>query len=124
MVGKPTAEILKNQAAVITVCHRGTVNIKEKTKEADIVVVAAGHPYLVTKEYVREGQVIVDVGINTISGEHFDEEIPGKKYVGDVDFEEVSEKVAAISPVPGGVGPMTVLSLFENLVEAHKMCNN
>jgi len=124
LVGKPTAEILKKQGAIVTVCHRGTANIKEKTKVADIIVVAAGHPHLVTEEYVREGQVIIDVGINTISGEHFDEEIPGKKCVGDVDFEKISKRVAAISPVPGGVGPMTVLSLFENLIEAHKMCNN
>ena len=125
LVGRPTAEILKRQGATVTVCHRGTVDIKEKTIGADIIVVAAGHSHLVTDEYVCEGQVVIDVGINTLSGEHFDEEIPGKKYVGDVDFEKVSKKVAAISPVPGGVGPMTVLSLFENLIEAHRMaCNN
>jgi methylenetetrahydrofolate dehydrogenase (NADP+)/methenyltetrahydrofolate cyclohydrolase len=89
------------------------------------LIVAAGSPHLVTKDYVREGQVVVDVGINSVprnsvskSVEKLEYEIPKRQLVGDVDFEAVKNIVEAISPVPGGVGPMTVLSLFENLLEA------
>jgi len=120
LVGRPVAQLMKASRAEVMVCHRDTENIPEKTKKADVLIVATGHPHLVTEEYVKEGQVVVDVGINTVSGESLDEEIPGKKYIGDVDFQKVSHIVKAISPVPGGVGPMTVLSLFENLIDAHK----
>jgi len=124
LVGAPTARLMEREGARVTVCHRQTVDIPSETRSADIIIVAAGYPNLLTKDYVKEGQVVVDVGINTLSGQSLNEEIPSKKVVGDVDFEAVSKIVEYLSPVPGGVGPMTVLSLFENLIDAHKMCNN
>ncbi len=125
LVGAPIAKLLEREGASVTVCHRKTENISEKSRDADILIVAAGSPHLVTKDYVREGQVVVDVGINSVprnsvskSVEKLEYEIPKRQLVGDVDFEAVKNIVEAISPVPGGVGPMTVLSLFENLLEA------
>lgn len=143
LVGKPTALALLNQDATVTICHSKTRNLKQETRNADILVVAAGRPKLITKEHVSKGQVVVDVGINVIlngsegsldsssrpiymGGTQNDKstkpetEPSGRKLVGDVDFEEVSKIVAAISPVPGGVGPMTVASLFQNLLEAYQ----
>ena len=91
--------------------------VREVKKKADILVAAAGQSGLIGKECVRAGQTVIDVGINvSVSGEKLIEEVGGKKIVGDVKFDEVASVVAAISPVPGGVGPMTVASLFENLV--------
>lgn len=125
LVGAPIAKLLEREGAIVTVCHRGTENIPEKSREADILIVAAGNPHMVTKDYVKQGQVVVDVGINSVpKGSLIDEvakleyEIPKRQIVGDVDFESVKTIVYAISPVPGGVGPMTVLSLFENLTDA------
>lgn len=112
LVGSPTAKLMEKEGANITVCHRETEDVPSKCREADILIVAAGHPGLITKDYVKEGQVVIDVGINAMDN---------KRMVGDVDFDGVSQIVSAISPVPGGVGPMTVLSLFENLLDA---CNN
>ncbi len=123
LVGKPTAIALINRNASVLICHRKTQNIPNITRNAEIIVVAAGHPHLITKEYVKPGQIVIDVGINLISGTKFEEEIPGKKFVGDVNFEEVKDIVEAISPVPGGVGPLTVASLFQNLVTAYKQQN-
>lgn len=138
LVGKPLALALLNENATVTICHRHTENLKEETKQADILIVAAGSAHLITKDHVREGQVIVDVGINfvnkgekpqdnnemqekTFSASHKPEdEIPKKHMIGDVDFEAVKNIVSAISPVPGGAGPMTVASLFQNLVQAWK----
>lgn len=117
LVGGPVATLLKKEGADVTVCHRGTENIPAKSRQADILVVAIGQPKLVGVEYVSPGQIVIDVGINSIAGEKLEEEIPKKKVVGDVDFEAVKGIVGAISPVPGGVGPMTVLSLFENLCD-------
>ena len=88
------------------------------TKEADILVVATGNAHLIGKEHIKEGAVVVDVGINLLDGTPLQEELPDKKFTGDVDFDAVKDFVSAISPVPGGVGPMTVLSLFENLIDA------
>lgn len=118
LVGKPTALLLLSEHATVTIAHRETRNLPLITKEADILVAAVGCPYLIGKEHVSSGQTVIDVGINTPTGEKLDEEISEKKLVGDVDFDAVKDIVAAISPVPGGVGPMTVASLFENLVEA------
>jgi methylenetetrahydrofolate dehydrogenase (NADP+)/methenyltetrahydrofolate cyclohydrolase len=112
LIGKPLAIALLNENATVTVCHRYTENLKEETRRADILIVAAGSANLITKDHVREGQVVVDVGINS--------EIAKKSLTGDVDFEAVKNIVSAISPVPGGVGPMTVASLFQNLVNAWK----
>lgn len=118
LVGKPTALLLKNLGAEVVVCHRGTGPLSQHTKSAVILVVAAGHPGLIGKNEVSQGQTVVDVGINTVIGEKLEEEIPKRKIVGDVSFDEVFPIVENISPVPGGVGPMTVLSLFENLADA------
>jgi methylenetetrahydrofolate dehydrogenase (NADP+) / methenyltetrahydrofolate cyclohydrolase len=134
LVGKPLALAFLNENATVTVCHRHTKNLKEQTRQADILVVAAGHVGLITKDHVKEGQVVVDIGINFVDGSKAQEkistliqpthkpedEIPKRRMVGDVDFEAVKNIVSAISPVPGGAGPMTVASLFHNLVEAWK----
>lgn len=118
LVGAPVARMLINHGATVTVCHSLTQNMSRYTKDADILVVAAGHPHLITKEYVQEGQVVIDVGINLLDGTPLQEELPDQRFTGDVDFKGVSEIVSAISPSPGGVGPMTVLSLFANVVKA------
>lgn len=128
LVGKPLALALLNENATVTICHRHTENLKEETKKADILIVAAGSAHLITKEYVREDQTVVDIGINFIDESEKnielsnkpENEIPKKRMVGDVDFESVKNIVSAISPVPGGAGPMTVASLFHNLVETWK----
>ncbi len=114
LVGKPTALAFMNKNATVTVCHSKTENLKEETKRADILIVAIGKPEFIKKDFVREDQVVIDVGINFIktNGQN--------KLVGDVDFEEVKQVVSYITPVPGGVGPMTVLSLFLNLFDASR----
>jgi methylenetetrahydrofolate dehydrogenase (NADP+)/methenyltetrahydrofolate cyclohydrolase len=111
LVGKPIAMMCLSQNATVTVCHSQTLNIKEKTKTADIIIVATGCKRLLTADYVKAGQIIIDVGISKN-----DE----GSLVGDVDFDTVSNIVEAITPVPGGVGPMTVLGLFENLLQVCK----
>jgi len=113
LVGTPIATVLKNAGAKITICHSKTVDPEKITREADILVVAIGKPELVGADYVREGQTVIDVGISSIIKDD-----GTRKIYGDVDFDSVKEMVSAISPVPGGVGPMTVASLFQNLVEA------
>ncbi len=117
LVGKPTALLLLNHDATVTICHSKTKDVAEVTHTADIIVVAAGVPNLITADYVSPRQVVIDVGIN-VSAKKLEDEIGTQKLTGDVDFEAVSGLVSAISPVPGGVGPMTVASLFENVVEA------
>ncbi|HUD04100.1 MAG TPA: bifunctional 5,10-methylenetetrahydrofolate dehydrogenase/5,10-methenyltetrahydrofolate cyclohydrolase [Candidatus Paceibacterota bacterium] len=121
LVGEPTARLLKASGASVTVCHSETLHTRDITKASDIIIVAIGKPELIDDTYVGTNMpTVIDVGINTIAGEKLEEEIGGRKIVGDVAFEKVKDKVAAISPVPGGVGPMTVLCLFENVVEAAK----
>lgn len=121
LVGKPVAMLLLKRNATVTIAHSKTKNLKTLFKEHDIVVVAVGKAHLITKEHVKSGQVIVDVGTNAVKGAKTLEEIGGKrKLVGDVKFDDVSKIVKAISPVPGGVGPMTVASIFQNLVEGRK----
>jgi len=132
LVGKPTALSMLNKDATVTVCHSKTQDLEKITKLADILVVAAGKPKLITKNHVSKNQVVIDIGINVVGepintdlvGNRLDKRLenepPGHKLIGDVDFKEVSKIVAAISPVPGGVGPMTVASLFQNLLEAYK----
>lgn len=107
LVGRPTALAFLNRKATVTVCHIHTKNLPEETKKADILIVAVGHPNLITKEYVSVGQVVIDVGITIVN----------KKVRGDVDYKKVKDVVAMITPVPGGIGPMTVCSLFQNLVK-------
>ena len=117
LVGKPTAIALLNRNATVIICHRGTENLKEETRRADILIVAIGKAKFINKDFVRSGQVVIDVGINITSESKPRQEVGKKSFVGDVDFEEVSKIVSAISPVPGGVGAMTVASLFENLLD-------
>jgi methylenetetrahydrofolate dehydrogenase (NADP+)/methenyltetrahydrofolate cyclohydrolase len=121
IVGKPIANMLLQKKpganATVTVCHTGTRDISFHTRRADIIIVAAGKPKAVTADMVKEGVVVIDVGVNEI-GKTAD----GKRIlVGDVDFEAVKEKAAAITPVPGGVGPMTITMLMLNTLRAAKI---
>lgn len=109
IVGKPMALLMLRENATVTVCHSHTKNLKEVTKRADILIVAIGKPKFITKDYVKEGAVVVDVGI------HRNE---NNKLCGDVDFDDVEPVASAITPVPGGVGPMTIAMLMNNCVEA------
>lgn len=111
IVGKPVAQCLLNKNATVTICHSKTQNIEEVVKEADIVIAALGKPKFVTADMIKEGAVVIDVGIN-----RNDE----GKLVGDVDFENVEKKASYITPVPGGVGPMTIAMLMNNVVKAAK----
>ena len=120
LVGKPIALSLLNAGATVTVCHSQSTDVEKITKASDIVVVAIGRPRAIGKNYFSKNQVVVDVGINSVAGQKFDDELPARKIVGDVDFESVVKKVKAITPVPGGVGPMTVASLFQNLLIAYR----
>ncbi len=120
LVGKPTVLALLNKNATVSIAHSKTKNLPQLMREQDIVIVAIGNPRFMTEEYFSAGQVVVDVGIN-LEKVGLKEEIEGPqktKLVGDVDFENVKEIVEAISPVPGGVGAMTVAALFQNLVKA------
>lgn len=121
LVGKPTAIAFLNRDATVTICHSKTRNLKLETRNADILVVAAGRPKLITHDYVKPGQIIIDVGINVIDNKK--PETGSKKLAGDVDFDSVSQIAGAITPVPGGIGPLTVASLFENLMEAYTKIN-
>lgn len=117
LVGKPIALTLLAKNATVTICHSKTLNLKEITKSSDILISAVGVPGLIDKSFVSEGQVVIDVGITSVeikSGEG--ENI--RKLCGDFAFDEVAPVVYAITPVPGGVGPLTVASLFENLLES------
>ena len=111
IVGKPLIQCLLNKNATVTICHSRTKNIDEITKEADILIAALGKPKFVKENMVKENAVVIDVGINR------NEE---GKLVGDVDFENVSKKASYITPVPGGVGPMTIAMLMNNVVKATK----
>ena len=113
IVGKPLYELLLKENATVTVCHSKTKNLKEICAEADILIAAIGKSKFITADMVKEGAVVVDVGINRIDG----------KLIGDVDFENVKEKTSYITPVPGGVGPMTMATLMENVLKAYKIKN-
>lgn len=114
IVGKPISQILLKRGATVTICHSKTDDISKFSKMADILIVAVGKPHIVTKDMVKEGAIVVDVGINRVDG----------KIIGDVDTEEVINVASKITPVPGGVGLTTVLSLLENVVQASKEQNN
>lgn len=118
LVGRPVALLLLKENATVTIAHSKSKNLKQLCLDADIIVVAVGHPNILKKGYFKKGHVIIDVGTNAVKGPKLLEEDVSRKLVGDVNFIEASKVVKAISPVPGGVGPMTVASLFENLVEA------
>lgn len=106
LTGKPLATLLEQRGAIVTRCDKSTPDLPAATRTADLLVVATGQPGLITGDMVKEGAAVIDVGITRIDGE----------IVGDVDFAEVSKQASAITPVPGGVGPMTVVSLLENVV--------
>ncbi|MGC8630195.1 MAG: bifunctional 5,10-methylenetetrahydrofolate dehydrogenase/5,10-methenyltetrahydrofolate cyclohydrolase [Thermoplasmata archaeon] len=110
IVGKPLSLMLLNREATVTVCHIKTRSVKEHSIEADIVVVAAGKPNLLTEDMVSKDAIVIDVGINNVNG----------KIVGDADFENVSKKVRKITPVPGGVGSVTTITILENTFNAFK----
>lgn len=112
IVGKPMAQLLLRENGTVTITHSKTRNLKEVCKRADILVVAIGRPKMIDTSYVKEGAVVIDVGI------HRNE---NNKLCGDVDFESVEKKASAITPVPGGVGPMTIAMLMHNCVEAATM---
>ena len=109
IVGKPLYELMLRENATVTVCHSKTTNLKDICRTADILVAAIGKPKFVTEDMVKDGAVVIDVGINRIDG----------KIIGDVDFESVSKKASYITPVPGGVGPMTIAMLMKNVMKAH-----
>lgn len=109
IVGKPMAWLFLKDNGTVTICHTKTVNLPEITRQADILVVAAGKPGMIRAEHVQEGAVVIDVGISKIDGE----------MRGDVDYESVAPKASFITPVPGGVGPMTIACLLENTVACY-----
>ncbi len=112
IVGKPMMQCLLNKNATVTICHSKTIKLERATKKADILVVAIGKPRFITKDMVKEGAIVIDVGINrTEDG----------KLCGDVDFDEVEKIASYITPVPGGVGPMTIAMLMNNIVKAAKL---
>lgn len=114
LVGKPLLHLLLSLDATVTICHSKTNNLKRETSEADILIVAVGKPRFITQDMVKEGAVVIDVGINRVED----------KLVGDVDFEKVADIASAITPVPGGVGPMTVTMLMKNLITAYNIQRN
>ena len=103
-----------NNNATVTICHSKTKDIKEVTKNADVLVVAIGKPHFLEADMVKDGAIIIDVGINRLDT---------GKIVGDVDFENVSKKASYITPVPGGVGPMTIAMLLNNVIKATRQQN-
>jgi methylenetetrahydrofolate dehydrogenase (NADP+)/methenyltetrahydrofolate cyclohydrolase len=114
LVGKPMAQLMLRENASVTVCHSKTRDLPYLTRQGEILIIAIGHPNLVNADMLKEGAVVIDVGINSVEG----------KLVGDIynsiDVTNIEKKAAAISPVPGGVGPLTIASLLENVVEVYK----
>jgi len=110
IVGKPLFHLLIERDATVTMCHSKTKSISSFTKNSDIVISAVGKPNFITKEMIKENAIVIDVGISRVNG----------KVVGDVNFDEVSEKCSYITPVPGGVGPMTIAMVLENILETIK----
>ena len=114
IVGKPLAQCMLNKDATVTICHSKTKDLKELTKKADIIVMAIGKANFLTADMIKQNAVVIDVGINRLDT---------GKLVGDVNFPEVSQKASYITPVPGGVGPMTIAMLIHNVVVASKYLN-
>jgi methylenetetrahydrofolate dehydrogenase (NADP+)/methenyltetrahydrofolate cyclohydrolase len=109
LVGKPLATMLTLRDATVTLCHKYTKDLESHVRNADVLAVAVGHPHLIPGDWVKEGAVVIDIGINRM---------PDGSIIGDVEFEKAKEKAFAITPVPGGVGPMTVAVLMENAIRA------
>lgn len=114
LVGKPMMNLLINANATVTLCHSKTKNLEKITRKADVLIVAIGKKHFVTRDMVKRGSVVIDVGINRVDG----------KLYGDVDYDNVYDKVKKITPVPGGVGPMTVVMLMKNVLEAYENQNS
>ena len=114
LVGKPLMHSLLNKNATVTLCHSKTKNLKVHTKLSDLIIVAVGKPNLITSDMIRKKTIVVDVGINRVNG----------KICGDVDFKKVSKKCEYITPVPGGVGPMTVYEVLSNTLDCYKIQQN
>ena len=110
IVGRPMATLLLNRGATVTICNNKTKNLKEITSRADILIVAIGQAKFITSDFIKEGAIVIDVGINRID----------KSLYGDVDFASVSKKASLITPVPGGVGPMTIIMLLSNVIDVAK----
>ena len=110
IVGRPMATLMLNRGATVTIANNKTENLKEITKDADILIVAIGHAQFIAEDYIKEGAVVIDVGINRVN----------EKLYGDVDFDAVKNKCSYITPVPGGVGPMTITMLLYNVVKQAK----
>ncbi|WP_181350060.1 bifunctional methylenetetrahydrofolate dehydrogenase/methenyltetrahydrofolate cyclohydrolase FolD [Thalassobacillus sp. CUG 92003] len=114
LVGKPVGQLLLNEHATVTHCHSRTENLQHHTRHADIVIVAVGKPAFITGDDIKEGAVVIDVGVNRVDG----------KLTGDVDFDSVKEKASHVTPVPKGVGPMTITMLLSNTIQAAKSIHN
>ena len=114
LVGKPMMNLLINANATVTLCHSKTKDLAKITRKADVLVVAIGKKHFVTRDMVKRGAVVIDVGINRVDG----------KLYGDVDYDDVYSKVKKITPVPGGVGPMTVVMLMKNVIESYEKQNS
>ena len=117
IVGKPVSILLarKDTNCTVTMCHTGTKNMAEITRQADIIVVASGHPHTLTADMVKDGAVVIDVGVNRIPDST---KRSGFRLIGDCDFDDLKEKTSFITPVPGGVGPMTIAMLMQNTLES------
>ncbi len=113
LVGLPVSGLLLKKNATVTLCHSKTKNLKEVTSKADVLVVAVGKEKLITSNHVKDGAIVIDVGINRTE----------KGLCGDCDFDNILNKCKAITPVPGGVGPLTVVYLLNNIVKAYKLQN-
>lgn len=111
LVGMPLFHLLENKNATVTLCHSKTQDLKSITKNAEILIVATGNKHLITQDMIKEGSIVIDVGINKVNG----------KLYGDVDFENIKDKAKYITPVPGGVGPMTIASLAKNILKSYKI---
>ena len=122
IVGKPVSILLarKDVNCTVTMCHTGTKNMAEITRQADIIVVASGHPHTLTGDMVKDGAVIIDVGVNRIPD---DTKKSGFRLIGDCDFDDLVEKASYITPVPGGVGPMTIAMLMQNTLQSAMEAN-
>lgn len=110
LVGKPVGQLLLNKNATVTYCHSKTADLKDMTRQADILIVAIGKPSIISADDIKDGAVVIDVGVNRVDG----------KLTGDVDFESVKEKASFLTPVPKGVGPMTITMLLHNTIESAK----
>jgi len=120
IVGKPLFHLCLQQNATVTLCHSNTRDLEKETTTADVLIVAVGHPQLIQAKHVKNGAVVIDVGINRV----FTEENKSYRIAGDVDFENIKDQCSYITPVPGGVGPMTVAMLMQNILQAANLSQN